>query len=61
VVIIAPLAAAATAAPVNGPELVLNDVREGYVSPESARSDNKVAVDPKTLEIDEEETRKLRQ
>ncbi|NLT22308.1 MAG: hydantoinase B/oxoprolinase family protein [Syntrophorhabdus sp.] len=43
------------------PELVLNDVREGYVSPESARSDYKVAVDPKTLEIDEEETRKLRQ
>ncbi len=43
------------------PEMVLNDVREGYVSPESARSDYKVAVDPKTLEIDEEETRKLRQ
>jgi N-methylhydantoinase B len=43
------------------PEMVLTDVREGYVSPENARSDYKVAVDPKTLEIDEEETRKLRQ
>ncbi len=43
------------------PEMVLTDVREGYVSPESARSDYKVAIDPKTLEIDEEETRKLRQ
>lgn len=43
------------------PEMVLADVREGYVSAESARSDYKVVVDPKTLEIDEEETRKLRQ
>jgi N-methylhydantoinase B len=43
------------------PEMVLNDVREGYVSLESARTDYRVAVDPKMLEIDEEETRKLRQ
>jgi N-methylhydantoinase B len=42
------------------PEMVLNDVLEGYISFESARSDYKVAIDPKTLEIDEEETRKLR-
>lgn len=42
------------------PEMVLNDVLEGYISLESARSDYKVAIDPKTLEIDEEETRKLR-
>jgi len=42
------------------PEMVLNDVLEGYISFESARSDYKVAIDPKTLEIDEEETKKLR-
>ena len=43
------------------PEMVLTDVLEGYVSLESARSDYKVAIDPKTFEIDEDETRKLRQ
>lgn len=43
------------------PEMVLRDVLEGYVSLDSARSNYKVAVDPKTLEIDQEETRKLRQ
>jgi N-methylhydantoinase B len=42
------------------PEMVLNDVLEGYISFESARSDYKVAIDPKSLEIDEEETKKLR-
>ncbi len=43
------------------PALVLNDVMQGYVSLASARSDYKVAIDPAELEIDEEETRKLRQ
>ncbi|MBP1748306.1 MAG: hydantoinase [Deltaproteobacteria bacterium] len=43
------------------PALVLNDVIQGYVSLDSARSDYKVAIDPATLRIDEEETRKLRQ
>jgi len=43
------------------PEMVLTDVLEGCVSIESARSDYKVAIDPKTLEIDEDETKKLRQ
>jgi N-methylhydantoinase B/oxoprolinase/acetone carboxylase alpha subunit len=41
-------------------ELVVNDVLEGYVSIEIARSEYGVAVDPKTFEIDEDETRKLR-
>ncbi len=43
------------------PEMVLNDVLEGYVSLESARADYGVAIDPKTLEIDHEETKKLRE
>lgn len=43
------------------PALVLNDVIQGYVSLDNARSDYKVAIDPATLEIDEEETRNLRQ
>ncbi len=43
------------------PALVLNDVIQGYVSIDSARSDYKVAIDPAALEVDEEETRKLRQ
>lgn len=43
------------------PELVLNDVLQGYVSLDRAQSDYKVAIDPATLEIDEEKTRKLRQ
>lgn len=43
------------------PALVLNDVLQGYVSIQSARSDYKVAIDPATLKIDEEDTQKLRQ
>ena len=42
------------------PELVAADVQEGYVSPESARADYGVAVDPATGEIDWEETKKIR-
>ncbi|MEM9431198.1 MAG: hydantoinase B/oxoprolinase family protein, partial [Pseudomonadota bacterium] len=41
-------------------EHVLADVREGYVSIESALSDYKVAIDPKSLEIDRAETARLR-
>jgi N-methylhydantoinase B len=40
--------------------LLLQDVRDGKVSLESAREDYKVVIDPKTLEIDEEATKKLR-
>ncbi|RLG53942.1 MAG: hydantoinase B/oxoprolinase family protein [Thermoproteota archaeon] len=41
-------------------ELVLKDVRNGLVSPEAARRHYGVAVDPRTLAVDYEETRKLR-
>jgi len=42
------------------PERVERDVIEGYVSLEKAREDYGVIIDPKTLTLDEEETRKLR-
>ncbi len=42
------------------PELVVNDVIEGYISIESAKSDYGVAIDPATLEVNEAETKKLR-
>ena len=42
------------------PELVADDVREGYVSLESARNDYGVEIAPETLEINTEETKKLR-
>lgn len=42
------------------PEMVLGDVLEGYISFEKASADYGVAIDPKTLEIDLEETKKLR-
>jgi N-methylhydantoinase B len=42
------------------PEMVAADVMEGYVSLESARNDYGVAVDPRTGEIDREETKRLR-
>ncbi|HOW55990.1 MAG TPA: hydantoinase B/oxoprolinase family protein [Syntrophorhabdaceae bacterium] len=42
------------------PEMVLGDVLEGYISFEKARADYGVAIDPETLEIDPEETKKLR-
>jgi N-methylhydantoinase B len=41
-------------------ELLLRDVRDGKVSLESAHQDYKVVIDPKTLQIDEEATQKLR-
>jgi N-methylhydantoinase B len=42
------------------PEMVASDVMEGYVSLESARTDYGVAMKPKTNEVDEQETKKLR-
>ncbi|MEW6374876.1 MAG: hydantoinase B/oxoprolinase family protein [Thermodesulfobacteriota bacterium] len=42
------------------PEMVLSDVMEGYVSLESAREDYGVVIDPKTMKVDEEATKKLR-
>jgi N-methylhydantoinase B len=41
-------------------ELLLQDVRDGKVSLESAREDYAVVIDPKTLRIDEKATKKLR-
>jgi N-methylhydantoinase B len=43
------------------PERVLDDVREGYVSVEAAKSQFGVAIDEETLIIDEAETLVLRQ
>ncbi len=40
--------------------LLLQDVRDGKVSLESAREDYRVAIDPKTVQIDEGATKKLR-
>jgi N-methylhydantoinase B len=42
------------------PERVERDVVEGYVTLEKAREDYGVIIDSKTLTVDEEETRKLR-
>jgi N-methylhydantoinase B len=42
------------------PGLVARDVREGYVSLEKAKSEYGVAIDHKTQEVDEAETKKLR-
>jgi N-methylhydantoinase B len=42
------------------PEMVESDVMEGYVSVEKAREDYGVVIDPKTMKVDEETTRKLR-
>jgi len=41
-------------------EKVFKDVRNGFVSIEKAKEDYSVLIDPVTLEVDEEETRKLR-
>lgn len=41
-------------------ESVANDVKQGYVSIESAKNDYGVVIDPQTYEVDEKETRKLR-
>jgi N-methylhydantoinase B len=40
--------------------MVVNDVKEGYVSIECARNDYGVVIDPQTYEVNEKETRKLR-
>jgi N-methylhydantoinase B/acetone carboxylase, alpha subunit len=42
------------------PELVANDVAEGYISIESAQKDYGVAIDPVTLEVNAGETKKIR-
>ncbi|MGD9306859.1 MAG: hydantoinase B/oxoprolinase family protein, partial [Desulfobacterales bacterium] len=42
------------------PMQVLNDVRNGYVSPTSAREDYGVAIDTDRWEIDESATKELR-
>jgi len=42
------------------PQMVLHDVIEGYVSIEEAKSEYGVVIDPTTLEIDTEETDRLR-
>lgn len=41
-------------------ELLLEDVRDGKVSVESALDDYKVVIDPQALQVDEKATRKLR-
>ncbi len=43
------------------PEMVERDVVEGYVSLERAREDYGVIIDPETLKVEEEATRKLRE
>lgn len=42
------------------PQLVVSDVIEGYVTIEGARTEYGVVINPKTFEIDEKETQKLR-
>jgi N-methylhydantoinase B len=41
-------------------EALLQDVRDGKVTLESAREDYKVVIDPQTLLIDEKATERLR-
>ena len=41
-------------------DLLLQDVRDGKVSLDSAREDYKVVIDPGTLQVDEKATKKLR-
>ena len=43
------------------PEMVESDVREGYVSLKKAREDYGVVINPKTMRVDKEATKKLRQ
>ena len=42
------------------PKLVLDDVLDGFTSLEQAREIYRVAIDPETLTLDEEETARLR-
>lgn len=41
-------------------EMVVNDVREGYVTVEAARTEYGVVIDPETYAVNEQETKKLR-
>ena len=43
------------------PELVMEDVRAGYITPDIAERIYKVAFDPETLRVDHEATHRLRQ
>jgi N-methylhydantoinase B len=43
------------------PEMVVSDVIEGYVSLEKAREEYGVVIDSKTLKIDTEATKRLRE
>jgi N-methylhydantoinase B len=43
------------------PELLLADVRDGKVTLKSAREDYRVVIDPETLTVDEEATKRLRE
>jgi len=43
------------------PEMVESDMIEGYVSIEAAKKDYGVVIDPNTMKVDEEATRKLRE
>jgi N-methylhydantoinase B len=43
------------------PEMVESDVIEGYISLERAKGDYEVIINPKTMKVDEEATRKLRE
>jgi N-methylhydantoinase B len=43
------------------PEMVERDVAEGYVSLERAGQDYGVIINPKTMKVDKEATRKLRE
>ncbi len=42
------------------PELVIEDVLNGYVTPRHAREEYGVVIDPETMQLDEEATKKLR-
>ena len=42
------------------PGLVIEDVLNGYVTPEHAREEYGVVIDPETMQLDEEATKKLR-
>jgi N-methylhydantoinase B len=43
------------------PELVLGDVLDGYVTPQGARDDYGVVIDPDSFRVDYQATEKLRQ
>jgi N-methylhydantoinase B len=41
-------------------DIVVNDVKQGYVSLKSAKKDYGVVIDRKTYKVNEKETKKLR-